>query len=470
MPPKRKTTETTPKAPKQPRKNNPRNTRKQPPRRTTTTVVPAVTTTPAPVVTTSPVVTTTPTPPVVVTSTTSTSTLPTPALIDAAKTTTPPAVTSTTPISSVVTAALSVPPAITSTTQTVPAVVSALALPPANLDPRQNALAAAILDSPLPTDLPANGQPPHTSSSPPTTASLDQTVNNLLLSSLAPSTLRAYRLAWQQLRTFALQLNGQDTYPPVPTKLLSHFIASLHQNGSAPATITSKLSAIGFLHKLLDLPDPTQSFLIQKLLIAIRKHRTPDGRIPISPTILKSLIDSLPILIASHYDQLLFKAMFLFAFYAMTRISEITTTPNSQHTLHLANLHIPSPAETHAPITVTFSTFKHSTPGQPASIAIQPQPGNLYCPVSSILEYLSLRGNRAGCLFLRSDGNPVSQSYFTKTLKRCVTHVGLDTHNITPHSFRIGAATHAAQQGVPDHLLRSLGRWSSSAYVTYVRP
>lgn len=41
--------------------------------------------------------------------------------------------------------------------------------------------------------------------------------------------------------------------------------------------------------------------------------------------------------------------------------------------------------------------------------------------------------------------------------------------NFSSHSFRVGAATVAARNGVPDHLIQALGRWTSNAYQAYIR-
>ena len=43
------------------------------------------------------------------------------------------------------------------------------------------------------------------------------------------------------------------------------------------------------------------------------------------------------------------------------------------------------------------------------------------------------------------------------------------TSSYASHSFRIGAATTATAAGLPPTLIKTLGRWRSNAYETYVQ-
>jgi len=90
------------------------------------------------------------------------------------------------------------------------------------------------------------------------------------------------------------------------------------------------------------------------------------------------------------------------------------------------------------------------------------------CAISSLLPYLTLRGDAAGPLFLFRDGWPLSRALLTSWL-RCILSAAVIQGNFSSHSFRIGAATVAAKNGIPDHQIQALGRWTSSAYLLYIR-
>ena len=54
-------------------------------------------------------------------------------------------------------------------------------------------------------------------------------------------------------------------------------------------------------------------------------------------------------------------------------------------------------------------------------------------------------------------------------VQRALRKVVLPKKNYTGHSFRIGAATTTAAAGVEDAMIQALGRWKSSAFLTYIR-
>ena len=90
------------------------------------------------------------------------------------------------------------------------------------------------------------------------------------------------------------------------------------------------------------------------------------------------------------------------------------------------------------------------------------------CAISSLLAYLTLRGDASGPLFLFRDGRPLSRALLTSWLRGILSGAGIQG-NFSSHSFRIGAETVAARNGIPDHQIQALGRWTSSAYLLYIR-
>ena len=62
-----------------------------------------------------------------------------------------------------------------------------------------------------------------------------------------------------------------------------------------------------------------------------------------------------------------------------------------------------------------------------------------------------------------------SNRQFTKELRILLAQDGHHPAHYAGHSFRIGAATTAASQGLPHWLIQTLGRWSSDCYLRYIR-
>ena len=79
------------------------------------------------------------------------------------------------------------------------------------------------------------------------------------------------------------------------------------------------------------------------------------------------------------------------------------------------------------------------------------------CHIRALGDFLALRGASEGPLFTLSDGRPLTRQQLSSTVQSILHSAGY-TGSYSGHSFRIGAATTAATRGVPDHLIKTLGR------------
>ena len=74
-----------------------------------------------------------------------------------------------------------------------------------------------------------------------------------------------------------------------------------------------------------------------------------------------------------------------------------------------------------------------------------------------------------GPLFYFQSGRLLTRSSVICLLRDAARHAGLPYHSLKGHSFRIGAASTAAAAGLPDWLIKAMGRWSSDCYQLYIR-
>jgi len=91
--------------------------------------------------------------------------------------------------------------------------------------------------------------------------------------------------------------------------------------------------------------------------------------------------------------------------------------------------------------------------------------GCFLCPVVAIMQYMSIRGVNAGPFFALKNGNPLTKSLLTARICDALCAIGLPEDNFAGHSFWIGVA----YAGIEDSVIRTMGRWSSSAFLVYIR-
>ena len=241
------------------------------------------------------------------------------------------------------------------------------------------------------------------------------------------------------------------------------------------STIHVYLSGINFFTKLLTGSEHPyrQHPHVCLLLKGIKRLKPlrPLIRQPLTADILTACIR---ILRSNYSDPLTnstLESLFLLAFFGFLRCSEFTSS-NSQFnpSLHpcLSDLTIQDQ------FTLIFNLKRSKTDQLGHSTPIRIFKLNSpISPYEPLVHHLSIRRSQNAApsdpLFTTESGSVVTRSWFHNHLRSVLTQAGYDAKTFSGHSFRIGAATTASRKGVPDSTIQTLGRWTSQAYLTYIR-
>lgn len=289
---------------------------------------------------------------------------------------------------------------------------------------------------------------------------------------LAPSTRRSYASAQAQFISFCTQL-GQlhPSGSPCPADewtlcLFATFLAARIQHSS----IKVYLSGIRALHIEQGFPDPLANCLrLQRVVRGIKRSQgsSSSSCLPITDDLMLVIRQSLDLRLPDH---LMFWAACSLGYFGFLRASEFTvpSLASFSPSTHLGVQDIAVDSQS-APscmrVKIKASKTDPFRKGAFIHIGLGRPP---LCAVDSLMSYLSCRGDIPGPLFLFQNGQPLSRSLLTDWLRQILASTNIPG-NFSSHSFRIGAATVAARNGVPDHLIQALGRWSSSAYQLHIR-
>lgn len=122
-------------------------------------------------------------------------------------------------------------------------------------------------------------------------------------SSLQSSSLPTYRRAWRLYNIFSIDVFGQSACPlPLPPSNLAIFIAYLYQHNYASSTVNTYVSALGYIHRLAGVADPTKVFFIMEMLKGYGKGGARiDTRLPITVSILERMCTGCAIVLDCEY-------------------------------------------------------------------------------------------------------------------------------------------------------------------------
>ena len=157
----------------------------------------------------------------------------------------------------------------------------------------------------------------------------------------------------------------------------------------------------------------------------------------------------------------------LLAYFGCLRSAEYCPSPNTASPLTPAHISF------HGPIGAQYMVIRvnSSKTAMHGFRVVVGCSGTLVCAVCWMAAYLPVRPfPPSSPLFITAQGLPLSHSIMTSAMRSLLRGAGYQSEGFTPHSLRAGAATDAAQRGLPDSVVQQLGRWKSQAFRVYLRP
>ena len=314
---------------------------------------------------------------------------------------------------------------------------------------------------------------------------LRETVNSLWNNAVSARTLSAYQTGLRSFQQFLLMNNlaqHMDPLPRVSEDVVCLYIAHCYQTlHLRHTTIKLYLCGIRFEYLRAGVPCPLiahddSSVRINTLLNAVKRiqGQVKRPRHPIDSTILNKMCDCLVAGYVSSYMDCLLHAACVTAFFGFLRCGEFTI--NQQKFDPTTNLCLGDVTfmENHVQLHLKASKtdpFRHGI-----NIPLfKFKDSKKLCPFTSLQKYVNKRCNMFPCknnptdpLFLDEWGNALNRANFLFHVKQILQRLGFDSTLFQGHSFRLGASQSACKARLEDHLIKTLGRWSSDCYRTYI--
>lgn len=300
---------------------------------------------------------------------------------------------------------------------------------------------------------------------------LERQKNSTMQFAFAQGTFKNLQAQWKIFEQFCGEV--ADVNFPVDTADLMIYMQYLSNKMKAPQTVSNYVNGLRVLHALCDhKTDVFYSLEVKLLSRAIKRsklHKVKQAA-PITVEILLRMSVVVDFKLA---DEQVIWAAVLLMFFAMLRSSNLV--PKSQDSFDsdkqlCKNDIILSPDVMVVIIrwskVIQFAQREYHIP-------ILPIADSRLCPVYAVSRLLQLnRASKSKSLFVfpskKSKFVQLTYGRVLSQLKRWIKAIGLDESQYSLHSLRRGSATLAFRCHIPGELIKTLGDWSSDAYLRYL--
>ena len=291
-------------------------------------------------------------------------------------------------------------------------------------------------------------------------------VRQLLRASVAPETRRAYTSRLKRFFAWC-QAEGVSTAFPTSPEVLAAYVASLADNGAAPATVEQTLAAIAAAHRAEGIPSPTETLLVKKTLKGYRREHgaAPKKKDAATVEVVRMLLaatardDSPKNIRDAAIISLGFAGAFRRSELSALDIEDLKWTVRNDEEVLIINV----------------LRSKTDQEGQGMQKAIFPGRDEAASPTSLLKRWLSLVEPQEGPLFRRvlKSGQVTDERLSAQSMRLVVLQAastaGLSL-DLSAHSLRIGFVTTAIRQGKTERsIMNQTGHRSVQTLREYFR-
>lgn len=254
------------------------------------------------------------------------------------------------------------------------------------------------------------------------------------------------------------------------TETLELYIQFLSRSFKAVQSIKNYVSGIKTWHKLLGFKFPDKDEFQIKLafkgISRLQPHCIKQA-LPITPEILIEIYNILDLQIA---ENVVFWALFVFAFFMMARKSNLV--PDSTLKFDPAKHLLRQDVLVHKKSIIVFIKWSKTIQfGEKIlQIPLLRIKNNPLCPVTAyknMCKIVPTQPNKPA--FIMPNNQPVTYKQFQIKIKELIKKTGYNPNLYSSHSFRRGGASFAFSAGVRGELVQLVGDWKSDAYLKYLK-